>query len=168
LGSGSMAISGFGNTRLTASKAFVAKGDGGLTVSGDLGISAPVLTATSYADVDHPDSTPKASLAQISAGGTLTIAKPANATRPTLTAAYLGGELDFRADAIKHSGSVIVPGGVVSMTATHDIDLGSPALIDTSGTQVAIAGQKIGAGGGQILLSAGTPSGGAPRTTGHL
>src|SRR5262249_10932464 len=88
LGWGPMPISGFGNTRLTASKAFVAKGDGGLTVSGDLGTSAPVLTATSYADVDHPDSTPKASLAQISAGGTLTIAKPANATRPTLTAAY--------------------------------------------------------------------------------
>ena len=145
IGTGVIAINGVAQTDIVASSLFAAQGasstTNGLSTSGNLAITAPLLTAASGA------------AASISAVNDLTINGAAGAT--AVPTGYLGGELDFTANAISANGSVIVPAGVVTLTAAQDIDLGSQSVIDTSGPEVAIASQTVGAPGGTITLTAG-------------
>jgi filamentous hemagglutinin len=145
VGSGEMVLSGVTQTEIVASGLFSAQGASGtangLSSSGNLSITAPLLTAGNGA------------AAQISALGTLLIG--AAAAHTVVPAGYLGGELDFSANAISQSGSVIVPAGVVTLTAAEDIDLSSSAVISTAGPEVAIASQTVGAPGGSVALNAG-------------
>ncbi|MDB6011885.1 MAG: hemagglutinin-related protein [Gammaproteobacteria bacterium] len=152
-----LSISGVSSTQISANNSFVAEGSGaGLLATGDLSITAPVFTAANGAS------------AQISAGGILTLAAPASGGSTAVPATYLGGELDFIADTIKQTSNIVVPAGLVTMTAMHDISLSGSATIDTSGTMVNIAGQSVGAEGGRILLTAGTYNGDVPATVGNL
>jgi filamentous hemagglutinin len=157
--SNQMSISGVSDITINATTAFVAQGTGAglLTAANNLSITAPVFTAANGAS------------AQISAtGGTLSLAAPGGVGATSVPSTYLGGELDFSADTIKQSGNIIVPAGIVSMTATHGIDLSGHAMVDTSGTTVNIAGKSVGAEGGRILLSAGTYNGSLPPTMGGI
>lgn len=144
-GTGLVTIAGVAQTRVDATSLFAAQGAAGsvngLATSGDLVINAPLVTAANGAS------------AQLSApSGALTIGGSGAAAPP---AGYLGGELDFSAASISQSGAVIVPGGIVSLKASGDIDLAGSAVIDTAGPQVAIADQTVGVQGGNIALVAG-------------
>ena len=154
VGPGTIAIRGVASTQVNASSAFVGMGTGGLLTSGDLSITAPVLS--SVLTLDPASGKLIAGSTQISASsGTLTINALSGATPTPLPANYLGGELDFSADTIRQSGAIVVPAGIVTMTATHDISLAAGAAINTSGPNVTIASQTVGAEGGRIMLTAG-------------
>jgi filamentous hemagglutinin len=163
-----VSVSGFGKTLINASNSFVAQGTyasdpatgaivsgtgAGLLNDGDLEINAGVVTAAN------------GTLAQIQTTGTLTLS---GGGATSVLSTYLGGELDFSADTINQSGNIVVPAGIVSMTATHDINLSGTAQINTSGTVLNIAGQSVGAEGGRILLSAGAYNGSNAATVGGI
>jgi filamentous hemagglutinin family protein len=168
LGNGSLSLSGFKTAQLNATQLVVAKGNGSLQAAGDLAITAPVVTAALYSNPDEPENIPQAALGKFTAGGTLTLAAPAGSSVPTLSPNYLGGELDFQADTINQTGAVVVPSGLVSMQAAHDINLSGSARIDTAGTVVNVVGQSVGTAGGQILLLAGNSGDPAAATIGNL
>jgi filamentous hemagglutinin len=142
---GTLAITGVSQTRIDATSQFAAQGAAGgangLSTSGDLFISAPLLTSANGA------------AAQLAAPtGTLSIQGSGGGAPPP---GYLGGELDFSAATISQTGAVVVPGGIVTLKASGDIDLGGSAIIDTAGPEVAIADQTVSVHGGSIALLAG-------------
>ncbi len=157
LGSGTLAVSGFASTKITATSEFSAQQvavqppaggsavqppPGGLAVGGDLSITAPVFTAGT------------GSLGQISAmNGTLSLIGSGGTASSTATG--LGGALAFSADSISLSGLIHTPSGNVSLQATHDINVTSTGGIDASGTILTIGNQTVGSEGGIVLLSAG-------------
>jgi filamentous hemagglutinin len=146
VGSGAVTINGAAQTNIAASSGFVGQGIGQILSSGDLTITAPVITAASAASL------------QISLpNGTLSLNAPASAgsgVAPLMPSA-LGGELVFSAATINQAASIIVPAGDVELQAAGNLSLASGAVINVSGIEVAIADQTVGAEGGHIALSAG-------------
>jgi filamentous hemagglutinin len=166
IGSGTMVASGFAQTGITASAAVVGgtpdpaapaplgltdtrnlvgvQTSGGISTSGNLTISAPVFTAAT------------AGVARFSAlGGTLSINGTATVPPVLPISSGLGGELDFSADSIMQSGAIVLPAGVVSLQAVHDIALSPTASISTGGSLISIVNQMVGSEGGTISLTAG-------------
>jgi filamentous hemagglutinin len=84
-----------------------------------------------------------------------TLALNAGGTASSVPAIGLGGELDFSAANISQSGAVIVPSGVVTLSA-QNVVLSPTATINTAGVNVAIVDQSVGSEGGQINVSAGS------------
>ena len=152
VGPGNLAISGNNQTTLQASTAMVGRGTGALAVGGNSTLSTPVVTAESRAEttIGVPD-------------GTLTVLQSGTAPDISTLAGSLGGHLALTANQIQDTGSIITPGGTVSLTATpgvggtqaaSSINLGSGALIDTRGINVGVADQVRGAAGGIVNLAA--------------
>ena len=107
-------------------------------------VTTPTLTAVS--------------LAQVALGaqfGTLAITSGATSDKPPVIANDLGGEVDLTGNSIQLSSAIVVPAGIVTARASEDINLGSAAVIDTSGRSVVIGGHSFGAEGGAVTLAAG-------------
>lgn len=152
VGPGNLTLNGNSQTTLQASAAIVGRGTGALAAGGNLTLSTPVVTAESRAEttIGVPD-------------GTLTVLQSGSAPDAATLATSLGGHLALTANQIQDSGSIITPGGTVSLTATpgaggtqaaSSINLGSGAIIDTRGINVGVADQVRGAAGGIVNLAA--------------
>jgi filamentous hemagglutinin family protein len=144
VGTGSLTIDGFQNTSLRASSAVVGQAVGGIDTGGNLSIATPTLTAVSLAQ-----------MGLAAPLGTLTVASGEASARAAAIANDLGGEIDLSANSIQLSSAIVVPAGIVKAQATQDIDVGSAAVIDTSGRTVVIGGHSFGAEGGAVTLTAG-------------
>ncbi len=156
--SGNLAINGNTQTTLQVGQALTGQGTNVVGIAGNVTISAAELTAASHSNtaLNVPD-------------GTLTIQQNGTAVKPASLATSLGGEISLTAGNIQDSGSIIVPGGQVSLTATRDssapaggalpipnVTLASGAVVDTSGITVSAGNQTIGAAGGIVkIVSAG-------------
>jgi len=152
VGPGNLNINGNSKTTMQASTAVVGQGIGALAVGGDLTLSTPVVTAESRAEttIGVPD-------------GTLTVQQVGSAPAASSLTDSLGGHLSLTANQIQDSGSIIVPGGSISLTATpgvggtqaaSSINVGSGAVIDASGITVSAGDQVRGAAGGIVNLAA--------------
>jgi len=140
---GIVTVNGFGTTQAQAGGAVVGNGTGALNVGGALTINAVEMTAAA-------DSATK-----VSATGALTIGAPtqlaAGNTLPTL----VGGDLTLSGTSIDDSGAIVVPAGLVQLTAaTGDIHLGGTASIDASGRMLHAVNQSTGSPGGMVSLLA--------------
>ncbi len=144
VGSGYLTVNGDAQTTWQASQAVVGEGSGQLSASGNVSIAAPVLTAAgqSATTIAVPD-------------GDLQIAQYGTAPAPSSLGASLGGGLDLSAVTIEDSGSIMIPGGRISLQAASNLTLASGALIDAGGIPVSAMGETVGAAGGIVDLSAG-------------
>jgi filamentous hemagglutinin len=167
IGAGNLAINGNSQIILQATGAVVGKDTapleigalgtavlhpGVLGIAGNVTIAAAELTAASHSDttIAIPD-------------GTLTIRQNGTAASASTLATSLGGKLALTANQIQDSGSIIVPGGRISLEATpgagsaaaaSSITLTSNALINASGITVSAGDQIVGAAGGIVNIKA--------------
>jgi filamentous hemagglutinin len=153
-----LVVNGNSQTNFQASGAFVGQGTSTLGISGNTTIAATELTSASQSDVsiNVPD-------------GTINIMQSGVADKPSALTASLGGQISLSASAIQDSGSIIVPGGRISLVAAPDpnapnnggstappsnITLSSSAVIDAGGITVSAGNQTVGAAGGIVNISA--------------
>jgi len=143
-GAGTLAITGNTQTNLQAATAVVAQGTGTLVINGSASIAAPELTAASGSatTIELPT-------------GTLQIVQRGKAAPASSLSASLGGELTLSAEDIQDGGSIIVPGGRVSLQASSGIALSSGAVVNAGGITVAAVDTTEGAAGGLVTISAG-------------
>jgi len=139
LGTGDFNIGGFARTGISADSALVTSDSGTLALSGDLVLSAPVLTATGGAD--HA----------ITATGLLTAigGNPALAVPADTGAA---GKLRLQGAAINFAGNALLPSGSVMLSAAGDVALNTGASIDVAGRSILFADHAVGAPGGSIVV----------------
>ncbi len=142
-GGDSFAIQGFAGSTLRAEREIVAQGAGGLRVQGELELQAPRITATTGADQDF---TATGALA------TTAVARPAD-----LAAAAIGGTLRLEGSRIAHAGSIELPSGGISLSATGSatddaVTIATGARIDAAGRSVAFADTTASAPGGRVAL----------------
>jgi filamentous hemagglutinin len=147
--SGNLAINGNSQTNIQVSGAVVGQGTataGNSTISfgGDVSIAAAELTAAS-----------RTGTAIAVSDGDLTITQNGAAAPASSLAASLGGQLAITANSITDTGSIIVPGGTVSLAATGNIALGSGATVSTAGITVRVADMVEAAAGGNVTIAAG-------------
>ena len=172
----SIALAGVGETNLVAGRAIGLKGQGTLDVTdGNLTLTAQAVTAVlSVTGKDDGITRYTTADARVRVGnGTLCIADGGDFTGETL---YLGGNLGFSAKSIDAEGKIILPAGVVSLTATGDetqgIFLKQGSLIDVSGAEVSPAGSiDLSTDHGRIVSNQGSildVSAGAEGTAGSL
>jgi filamentous hemagglutinin len=153
-----LVINGNSQTNFQASGAFVGQGATTLGISGNTTIAATELTSASQSDVaiNAPD-------------GTINIMQSGVADKASALTASLGGQLSLGASAIQDSGTIIVPGGRISLVAAPDpnapnnggsaappsnITLSSSAVVDAGGITVSAGNQTVGAAGGMVNISA--------------
>ena len=152
VGPGNLNINGNSQTTVQASTAVVGQGVGSLAAGGNLTLSTPVVTAESHAEttIAVPD-------------GTLTVQQSGTAPAVSSLTGSLGGHLSLAANQIQDSGSIIVPGGSISLTVkpgadgtstASSINVESGAVIDASGISVSAGDQVRGSAGGIVNLTA--------------
>jgi hypothetical protein len=141
---GNLGISGDAQTTFQVSGAFVGHGSGSLAIGGDVSIQAVDLTA--FGGSETAVSVPS---------GTLSITSAGTPQSPTALASSLGGHLSFSATSLRDSGAIIVPGGSIALSATQDVTLGSQAIVDAGGINVAVVERTVGAAGGIVSITAG-------------
>jgi hypothetical protein len=151
---------GFSNVNLTASDRITANAKGTLSVyqsqgnyvqgsgyaysGGNLSLTAPLITGEA------------GSVNSITAGGTLTIRAPAGAVAAAVGGDALGAELDLNAASITDSGTITLPSGRLTMTASGNISLNSNSLIDVSGRAVPFFDTTKYSWGGDVVLTSTT------------
>jgi filamentous hemagglutinin len=145
-GAGTLAINNYGQTAtttMTATGAIVGEGSGTVAVNGgNLILQAAEVTASggSAATLLVP-------------AGNVRIQQQGSADAPSSLAASLGGGITLTAQSIADSGSIIVPGGRISLqTTAGDLNVNSGADIDASGIAVGVMNQTSGAAGGIVTL----------------
>ena len=148
-GTGDLAINGNTHTTAQVSGAVIGQGSNTDTTStvaigGDVSIAAAELTAAS-----------QTATAISLTNGALTITQNGTAASASSLAGSLGGQLALAANSIQDSGSIIVPGGQVSLAAASDLNLGTGAVVNTGGITVSAGDQIMGAAGGIVNLTAG-------------
>jgi filamentous hemagglutinin len=171
IGRGSLAISGNSQTTLDASGAVVGQGTGTLAVSGNATISAAELTAQNISSTTTTAANPSNTTVSVP-DGTLTILQSGTAVDPSTLTASLGGQLTLAANSIQDSGTIIVPGGRITLQAApdpnapaggssspSDITLSSTAVVNASGITVTAGNANggyvtVGAAGGIVNISA--------------
>jgi len=142
LGAGSLTINGNTQTSFQTTSGVTGQGTGAVMVGGNLTVSAPQLTAAS------------GSATTLASSGTLQIAQQGTAAAPATLATSLGGSLRLEGGTIQDGGTIIVPGGRISLLASGDIALTPKAVIDAGGIDVSAVNQTVGAAGGIVDLSA--------------
>jgi filamentous hemagglutinin family protein len=170
IGPGNLTISGNSQTTLDASGAVVGQGTGTLAFSGSTTISAAELTAQNIAATTTTAANPSDTTLSVP-DGTLTIFQNGTAADPSTLAASLGGQLTLAANDIQDSGTIIVPGGRITLQASPDpsaagglsspsnITLSSTAVVNASGITVTAGNanggyETVGAAGGIVNISA--------------
>jgi filamentous hemagglutinin family protein len=141
VGPGALAINGFASTHATASAIVTGQGTGGVTIGGDLAITAPAVTAGPAAQTS------------IAASGALTVAAPAGGA--STAALPLGGELTLSGGSVEISGLVAAKAGILDVQSTGNLTLDSGATVTAAGALVTVGNQTIGTPGGTVALSAG-------------
>ena len=139
LGAGQVGVSGFTGTTLNSSGLLVGSGAGGITTAGDLSVSSSAITTSSGAHTRIDASTGTLHLA--ATGGAI----PAPASMAT------GGTLDITGRDIVDSAHILMPSGVVSISAGNSLSLQGSASIDTAGIKPVLSDK--GSNGGAIHLN---------------
>jgi filamentous hemagglutinin family protein len=150
LGNGDLGISGFSATTFNATGMVMSSGTGSLTTAGDLNISSAGITTTSGT---HTIVT--AQNVQLTATG----------TAPDINAQATGGTLAIKGQNIVDGARIVMPSGVVSLTANNNLTLQDSAIINAAGIKPATAAS--GSNGGAITLVAGDTAGGALSVAQH-
>ena len=147
LGSGVLAVSGFGQTTVQAAGPVQTQGAGYLNVGGNVTINAAELTPAPDA-ADAPGTT-------LAASGTLTLGAPVAASAGTALPKLIGGSLTLTANGIDDAGVIVAPSGVVDLVSSAGLHLGPTASITTAGTTVTAVTQSAASPGGLVMLTAG-------------
>ena len=173
-----LTVNGNSQTTLQVSGAVVAQAvsandqsqdTGVLGIAGNLTINAAELTAASHppsalaassggANGTSSNTGPDTSLTtatSIAATGQLQINQNGTAAPASSLTNSLGGYLQLTAAQITDSGSIIVPGGRVSMQAAGNLELSGAAVVNTAGITVSAVDQLEGAAGGIVNMAAG-------------
>jgi hypothetical protein len=138
LNRGQLGFSGFSGINLNSSGVLVGRGDGGVSTAGDLNITASAITADSGSHTRLDAS-----------NGTLKLLS-ANAQAPSRGTFAAGGTLDIGAKDIVDEARIIMPSGVVSLSATNSLVLQGNSFIDAAGINPPLA--ISGSNGGSIHL----------------
>ncbi|MEW6427380.1 MAG: filamentous hemagglutinin family protein [Thermodesulfobacteriota bacterium] len=150
MGSGDMAFAGMDRLSLFGADNVVFTGAGSLAVPGDLTIEAGRIIGQPFIE---DDGYARALDFVLEAGGTLTTLRktlPEASPEPVVAAApaSLFGRLRLTADSVRHGGTLILPGGNLSITATGEgtdrgVFLESGSTIDLAATGVDPAGRLL-------------------------
>ena len=152
VGPGTLAINGFAQTQAQVSGALETQGAGSLNVGGALKINAVELTAAPYVAAPGTDDSLGTTLL---ATGPLSIGAPTTLASGNTLPTLLGGNLTLSASSIDDAGAIVVPSGLVALTAgSGDLHLASTATIDAAGTMVGIMNQNVASPGGSVALTA--------------
>jgi hypothetical protein len=143
LGSGSFAIQGYAQTRVSASEHVLAQDAGELNVTGGLTLDTPLLTAAGGAE------------RSITTAAALTVTG-GDAQAALAAATGLGARLTLEAATIDYTGNIVLPSGQVTLNADGAIALNSGARIDVAGRDVTFASKRIGTSGGGIRVESET------------
>jgi filamentous hemagglutinin family protein len=145
-GAGAVVLGNFGQVNLTAGQAIAFTGAGSVNAgAAAVSLSAPVLLV-------HGGSTQA-----LTTTGVVSIAQGAAGTAPVTVSTDIGGALTITAAAITDSGTIQARSGNVTLNATTgDVELHSGALIDASGSHIAILDTTEDAPGGSVRLVSNT------------
>ena len=154
VGPGDLTVNGYATTTAQVSGAFEGYEAGSLNVGGDLQINAVELTAIPGLSATGAA---VASNTQITSTGALTIGTPTQLSAGNTLPTALGGSLSLTGASIQDEGAIVVPSGIVNLTASSGIVLAKGASISTSGEMVAIADQQVASPGGTVTLTASSP-----------
>jgi len=142
LGSGTVAVSGVQRTDVQAAGSVVLSGTGGLTVPGDISLSAQSLTATAGAQ------------SQLTAtGGTLSI-NPTTVAGGTAATAGAGASVTLNAANIQHNGRIDLPSGKLVANADQSVAFGGNATTNLAGYTKTIDKVTLTTMGGALQVNA--------------
>ena len=142
LDGGFVDFNGFGTLTLAARGDMHAQGAGTLRAPGNVDISAGRITGATGAALS------------VAAGDGFTIRRATSPLAGTAEAG-LGASLAFSARNLDFSGNVLLPSGVVSLSAAQRLSIGGGARIDVAGREVGTLDHRLGSPGGAIRLSGG-------------
>lgn len=139
LGSNALAIGQFANVTLNATGGVLGQGTGGLTVQGNVALTAPLLTGATAANQS------------LTASGTFTLA---GTTSIATVAPGLGASFSLTGASVSANNTVSLPSGTLSVRATTgDLTVGGTGRFDVSGTTQTFYDLTTFTDGGQITLS---------------
>jgi len=145
LGANQYGVDQFSQLELNATKGILIQGSGGLTASGNLSMSTPLITATTGANQT------------LRAAGNVTMdASASNPSFPTLSAG-LGAQLALVGASIADNSKILLPSGALRLEATAgDVVIGntSASQIDVSGVAKTFYDQVRYTDGGQVSFQA--------------
>jgi filamentous hemagglutinin len=148
LAAGDKTVAGFSAVTLQAAGDIVGAGTGSLNVTG----AAVPLTLTATSLIGTAGATQS-----LSTTGAVTISAAAPNSALTLPTAGLGAAFSIQGSSIAQNGSINLPAGILSLTATNgNVVLGSGSLTSTAGASESFEVTAAAAPGGQITLSSQT------------
>lgn len=141
LDQGDYAITGFADVNLTARGQLTGNGIARLRSDGNFTLTSGRIAGTHGSDLAIDASGHQAHL--LASGRT-----------PTGEVG-LGAKFSLRADEIHHAGNILLPSGLVNLTAnTGNVALETGSVIDVSGQELDFAGQKVYSSAGKVRLAA--------------
>ena len=148
LGAGDKAVNGFSGVAFSAAGDIESDGTGSLTVGATGSVAVPLsLQATALTAGSASDQA-------ISTTGAVTIA-PLAAGRASVSTAPLGGELSISGSAITQNGSIDLPAGMLTLTATTgNLVLGQGSLTSAAGASQSFVVTNAVSPAGEISLLA--------------
>ncbi len=88
----------------------------------------------------------------ITAGGALTVAPPSGAAAATPGTGALGAEIDLTGNSISVVSTILLPSGMLTMTAAGDINLQPGSNLDLAGQATTLVDQTDYSWGGDVVL----------------
>lgn len=139
---GTFNISGFGVIGFELTDALLVSDENVIDIDGNLGITAPAITARAGAQLE------------LTLDGSLTTLAAKNAPIPF--SPELGGTISLQAETIRHAGAFVLPSGTLKLTATgaEGLTIDSGAILDLGGRDFDFGGRPVGSRGGSLTLSA--------------
>jgi hypothetical protein len=139
LGPNVLTVNGFGNTSVNASGVIVGQKTGGLSVGGDLHLTAGAVAPGTGGST------------AIAASGALDVASNGSVGKPD----SLGGQLSLTGATVDIAGVVTAPAGRVVLSSSGDATLDKGAIVSAPGALVTIQNQSAGTPGGSVSIAAG-------------
>lgn len=140
IGPGQVALSGVRSTAIDAAGSVVMSGQGGLTVPGQLTLTAQTLTATQAAD------------SKLSASGAFSLNKGGNNVVKAATAGA-GAQLAIAAQSVSQAGNIVLPSGKLSINAEQSVGFGAASTTNLAGVSKTIDGQALTTLGGVLNVT---------------
>ena len=151
-GDGVLAVSGFADAKLVATKQIVVDGVGSLTTLAPLTLDAPRVTGTKAAKQYKNASGDL--MPTFESSGLLTLLA-STGKAPALLQSVPGAELAFEGSDVTIAGLVDLPGGKISVKANSgDVTLASGGELRAAGNEKWIFDAPVGQPGGEINLTA--------------
>ena len=143
-GGAAFALAGFADQRLVARDGLRIQGGGHLSVDGDLTLQTPRISAASGAQ------------GGLDAAGRLVMEGTGIAEQVLADAGGLAARLDVNAEAITADTAIVLPSGILSMTASgaDGITLKADGKLDVSGRDENFDGTVLTTPGGEVRLTA--------------